>query len=73
MLFARSVNMKIWKKTRRLCRVKALEVCLIFAAARAPNIYRLYDYESSDRRISNIFIVSVIANERKYVNLKENS
>lgn len=64
--------MKVWKKTRRLCRVKAPEVCLIFAAAKAPNIYRLYDYESSDRRISSIFIVSVMANEREYVNPKEN-
>lgn len=73
MLFEKSINMKIWKKTRRLCRVKALEVCLIFAAAKAPNIYRLYDYESSDHRIFSISIVSVIANERKYVNPKENS
>lgn len=73
MLFKKGINMKIWKKTRRLCRVKALEVCFIFAAAKAPNIYRLYDYERSDHRISSIFVVSVIANEREYVNLKENS
>lgn len=65
--------MKIWKKTRRLCRTKSLEVCPIFAAAKAANIYRLYDCESSEHRISSISIVSVIANERKYVNLKENS
>lgn len=64
--------MKTWKKTRRLCRMKSLEVCLIFAAAKAPSIYRLYDYESSDHRIASVSIVSVIANERKCVNLKEN-